>query len=335
MSANNTFKISRIIYKIKKHKFNSIYWLTYHLIFQSIKTFNSFNYLLFKTLNSGKLCVTIDGHNMYLNPNDSGISKDLILNPNREELSQFMLNEVGEDDSVIDLGANIGYYALKEARIVKGKGTICVIEPVRENVYWLRKNLCANGYSDVKVYQLAIGDEDKETEINISESSNLHSLVNKSSNKTKKEKIKLMKLDSFISENGIEPTFIRMDVEGYEYEILQGAKDTLNRSVNLKLMVEIHPLFLGREKFRKFLKILKNNDFEAKYVVFDNVLFYPHVKTGSFLYEILLYLHSKFSSVSKMTMAAHKDMTIADLIGNERIVSGEFGCPHVFFEKKH
>jgi len=334
MNLSKKSRAERIIYRIKKYKLNFVFWFFYYALFKFAEIFNIIKYHLIKISKEKELTVKVNGHVMYFDPNDMGIGKDLILNTNREELSQFMLDDIKNNDSIIDIGGNIGYYALKEARIVKKNGSLCVIEPVSNNVSWLKKNLDVNDYPYVKVYKLAIGDENNEIYINVSRHSNLSTIVDDTgSGIVKKEKVRVTTLDSFISKNKIKPTFIRMDVEGYEYEILAGARKILVENEKLRLMIEVHPLFMGKMKYLEFMKLLKNNGFESKYVVFDNI-FYPYAKMGSLLYKVLLFLNSRFSKRAELVGTIHKNMSINDLMNNDALSSGELGCPHVLFEKQ-
>ena len=57
-----------------------------------------------------------------------------------------------------------------------------------------------------------------------------------------------------------------MDVEGYEYEILNGMKGILGSDVALKLFVEFHPDIMGKQRSITFLSTLKKHKFQLKMV---------------------------------------------------------------------
>lgn len=327
--------IKRVKNRITAYGFDFIYWVAYYAILKSAIVLNSIKYFVIRRNIRGELTAKVDGHIMYLNPKDDGISRELLLNQNREELSQVMLKEIRPDETVVDIGANIGYYALKEARIVAERGHLFAIEPVKENIYWLKKNLEANNYMTARVERLAMGDKDGEIEMNICEKSNLHSVLERPDHKTlSKEKVAMMTVDSFSEKYGITPTFLRMDVEGYEYEIMQGATKTLQNSKNLKMMIEFHPVLMGDEKSAKFLKLLKKNGFETRYVVFDNPL-YPYIRPNTFFFWLLLRLESKFMKRKNgyLLGKAHENISIEELINNKEILSGALGWPHILFKK--
>lgn len=100
----------------------------------------------------------INGSKMYLDINDEGLSHDLISDGVREfYATQKMKKEIKKGDVIVDIGANIGYYALLEARLVGKKGIVYAIEPVPRNIAILKKNIELNNYSNLEVYQLAYG----------------------------------------------------------------------------------------------------------------------------------------------------------------------------------
>ena len=281
------------------------------------------------------MVVKVDGIKMYLDSQDNGICRDLILNPNREELGQVILKKLKPTDKVVDIGANIGFYALKERRIVGNLGKVYAIEPAEKTCYWLKKNLSENGYRNVEVDCLALGDKTKEVEIYISTKSNLNNLVNAYKGPTTRvQKVKMDTLDNFSASKKFKPTFIRMDVEGYEYNIIKGARNIMAKSKDLRLMIEIHPFIMGRKKTADFLKIMKNSRFESTIVVFENG-FYPYVKVNSRLRKFLTYLWGQFTEKDTHILnKVHFDMSIDDMLKNKDILNGRYGCPHVLFEKK-
>jgi len=328
--------LHRLFNKIREYGLNFVFWPPYYILLKSAIILNSMKYKRILASKKGEaLTAEVDGHIMYLNPDDDGISKELLLNPDREELSQEMLKELKKDDIVMDIGGNIGYYALKEARKINRLGTAFVIEPVKENVQLLRKNLEANGYPFVKVERLAMGDANGEITMNICENSNLHSVLDRDDYETLgKESVEMVTVDEYAARNKILPTFLRMDVEGYEYEIIKGAAKTLKDSKQLKLMIEFHPGLMGKKKSEEFLNILKKNGFESSYVVFDNP-FYPYVKGGTILSRIMLFLESAFMKRKNghLLGKVHRDMTIDDLINNKELLCGRLRWPHILFEK--
>lgn len=208
------------------------------------------------------------GSNMLLDLNDQGISLDLLMNGIRETLATEVTKKIiKKGDVIIDIGANIGYYALLESRLAGPTGKVFAIEPVNENIKQLKKNIELNKYSNIEAFQLAIGDKDKKGFIYLSDRSNWCSMnyleyvkVNK---KIKKEVVEVMTLDRFLEDKPF-PDLIRIDVEGYEYEILKGMQNLLKTNRPLKIFLEIHVTDDLREKMIENVDTLFRHGFKFK-----------------------------------------------------------------------
>ena len=80
-------------------------------------------------------------------------------------------------------------------------------------------------------------------------------------------KIPVKTLDSFVKENNITKIdILRMDVEGFEYNIILGANNVLEK-YKPKIFVEIHKMYLGKEKTCEIFNDLKNKGYEIKYYI--------------------------------------------------------------------
>ena len=90
---------------------------------------------------------------MFLNNQDKGISRSLILFGKREEDQKLILNKILKANmNVFDIGANIGYYVLIENQILKSTGKILAIEPNKENVELLKRNIILNKVEKKRIY---------------------------------------------------------------------------------------------------------------------------------------------------------------------------------------
>ena len=203
----------------------------------------------------GLMLRNIQGSKMYLIANDPGLSRDLFLRSIREPLQTNLVKQLLKPGmTVVDIGANLGYYVLIEASIVGEAGKVYAIEPVTLNYEILRKNVHKNNYENiVETYQCAISDTCGISKIAITRESNYPSMfLNKNdTSEYMKERIETdterildvetVTLDKFLI-NKRPVDFIRMDVEGYEVKIIKGMADTVkNSGSGLKLFFELHP----------------------------------------------------------------------------------------------
>ena len=141
---------------------------------------------------------------------------------------------------VLDIGSQYGDYALIWER--KFKCTVYAFEASPENFTKLQKNISANR-SDLKAYNVAIGNGGK---IVFDFSGGMfHKSIEGQS-------IVTVRLDDWVNENNISPSLLKIDVEGAEYEALEGAEDTI-REAHPKIILETHSKAL-REKCDTFLK---------------------------------------------------------------------------------
>ncbi len=167
----------------------------------------------------------INGSKMYLDILGEGLPRDLIIDGVRElQVTECVKKEIKEGEVIVDIGANIGYYALLESRLVGEKGVVYAIEPAPGNFVLLEKNIKLNNYSNIKAFQLAIGNRIGTAPMYISEQCNLNTMINIVGKTVKGiEEVAITTLDEFLK-NKPYPGMVRMDVEGYECEIIGKGK---------------------------------------------------------------------------------------------------------------
>ncbi|MDO8471297.1 MAG: FkbM family methyltransferase [bacterium] len=222
-------------------------------------------YFLFRKYIYGYAIIDVNNVKMHLDlKNDDGISKELLTLGKREPVTvDFLLDShlLKEGGMALDIGANIGYYALLESKLVGNSGRVYAIEPVSKNLAILNKNVALNGFSNIETYHLAIGNEEnKEASIYARSKGNLSSFTSIPSDSderiVKTEKVRLVTADSFVRENMKRvPDFIRMDVEGYEFEILKGMSQMLE--ISPSLLIEFHPMILTDTQKEWICELLK------------------------------------------------------------------------------
>ena len=227
----------------------------------------------------------IFGNSFYLNPNDPGLSKELALNGIREkESTEMMINCLKPDMTIIDIGANIGYYVLLEANVIKkGNGKIIAIEPFPENVRYLRLNVENNNYQHfVNIIEGAVTDTSGKVELAISSIGNnchmLESLHSSPSNKT--VDVQAYTFKEIIRNSGIQIediSLIRMDVEGAEYIILPTIYDILPKMRFVYMFIEFHPHAVNLQLHKSVIMKLEEIGFKAIDVTKEGGGFRQHV----------------------------------------------------------
>lgn len=185
---------------------------------------------LTRLANVGVVAKYVQGSLMLLDLSDKGIHRDLYLYGIREPQATRYLNSILHKDwTVVDIGANIGYYALQEARKVK---QVIAIEPTPQSYKTILANIVLNGYRNMETYQLAIGDREGMAGLKVSAACNWNRISDKGD-----MQVPMTTLDKFL--NGRKVDYVRMDVEGYEMSILKGMEHTL-KTCRPRMFIEVH-----------------------------------------------------------------------------------------------
>jgi hypothetical protein len=116
----------------------------------------------------------------------------------------------------------------------------------------------------------------------------------------------VVKIDSFL-EDKAKPSFARMDVEGYEYAIIEGMKDTLKNKITL--LIEFHPTILLPKQIESMFKIFKDNNFSKAKIILDPPLRSLNRKGNP--RKIIGFLDKKLDGVKKTNEI--KEVTLDEL----------------------
>lgn len=220
-------------------------------------------------LTTDKIEKDINGYKMKLYLKDKGIARELYAFGKREGFATDIIlknNIIEKDQVVLDIGANIGYYALMESRIVGPKGIVYAVEASPFNHAILEENVGINKFKNITTYNLALGDQTGKAKMFISPRSNWSKIVENASSPDSIQdtiEVDMLTTDEFLKDKKT-PSFIRMDVEGYEVNILRGMEKTLRNSP-LCLFIEFHSHLINRDDRIEFFNILERNGFEIRY----------------------------------------------------------------------
>lgn len=158
-------------------------------------------------------------YKIQLNP--SSLTLSMWVNKNeRIKEENFICSFLKKGDNVFDVGANIGTVSLACAKIVGITGEVKSFEPSSKIFQYLKNNIEINNYSQIiQAHNFGLGSKNKNykfTEYS-DDTSNTPSDNGKSV-------ITIKKLDDITKEK---INFLKIDVEGFEYEVLKGAKNSL------------------------------------------------------------------------------------------------------------
>lgn len=181
----------------------------------------------------------------------------------REQLEK--INAEVDEVTVIEAGANIGYYLVQEAEILDSDTQIHAFEPVPDNVHILEKNIRLNEIeSVVNPAAIAVGSERTTVEMEVNTESNWARVDEEGGLDT--VPVEAWPIDDYLDEHGDcaqTVNIVRMDVEGYEANVLKGMERVIEENGPLLLFIELHASFL-REKgeLDPLLDFLDEKEFE-------------------------------------------------------------------------
>jgi FkbM family methyltransferase len=191
-------------------------------------------------------------------PEDDGLSNQFSTFGFREPLNwKNYYNFVDEKDIVLDIGANIGLFSI----LSKDAKEIICVEPIKECIPVLKKNLEDNNLEEKsEVLNMAVGKKGslylkKENHVNLSK------VVDKKEGNV--QEVRSEPIDYFVKKYNA--NVLRMDVEGYGYEILKGK---IPEKIN-KISMEFHAGLKGKEKSRKLLKHFEEEGFVVEKIIED------------------------------------------------------------------
>lgn len=172
-------------------------------------------------------------------------------------------------DTVLDVGANVGQTG-DYLRTMNFDGRIISFEPMAQ-AYASLSGKCA-GDPRWTCHRLAIGGTEGELDLRISTSSVYNSFlpvlafanqVDSGSRHERDEKVKVRRLNDLWPELRLEGTkvLLKVDTQGYEHSVLEGASEVLDRIVALQLELSIHPIYDGQPSFVEMLNYVRSRGF--------------------------------------------------------------------------
>jgi FkbM family methyltransferase len=223
-----------------------------------MKSISSLKLLKMKKINLNLKKIGIpENFIFYTSEEDEGLSKELEEKGFREPHNSLYTYEfVDKNDVVLDIGANLGYFTL----LCKNAKKIISVEPLPQAIPILKKNIDENhlGYKSV-VINSAVGKNEGKLLLEVGNSFNSSRISDKENENT--IRVNAISLHRLVKKYGA--NFIRIDVEGYEYEILL---NNIPKKVN-KISLEFHSHRLEKYKIRGLLNYFDKEGFKVKYLI--------------------------------------------------------------------
>ena len=159
---------------------------------------------------------------------------------------------IKKNDSVVDIGANIGRYSFELSKIVDHKGKVYSFEPILRNYLTFISLIFVHEAKNIIPFNIVLSDETKLLKMNeVKTSIRTKVLFNTYTASKVHKKGRLyhysIRLDDLKIKNKI--SFIKIDVEGHEMQVLRGAKNTIKKN---------KPVILIQDNDKKVINYLKS-----------------------------------------------------------------------------
>ena len=211
---------------------------------------------------------------------DDGILEPLYYGFQYSEQSDLLVftSFIDQKSVILDIGANTGIYSILSAKLFDNV-QVHSFEPNPINLKRLEKNISINALTNIKVVPKAVGSEKKKIAFNIPEKeiiSDTSSAIEKFSKSTykgeltwKSIEVEQISIDSYCQLNELKTVdLIKIDVEGYELHVLEGAKKTLKDHQPIILL----ETFQGEEGKAKLQYIVQENGYFIYTILSEGII---------------------------------------------------------------
>jgi FkbM family methyltransferase len=183
---------------------------------------------------------------------------------NEARILELLMDVLKPRDAVYDIGANIGIHTVFMAKRVGPSGRVISFEPDMAIADILEDHVRLNDLKNVRVLRMALGNRDYQGDLFVNKKigRGSTSLV-RTEGKTLSGKACVVGGDRIVAEEGLPvPRAVKIDVEGYEIEVLKGLRETLRDPRCAYLCCEIHPTLLpnGRTE-RDVIRLIEGSNF--------------------------------------------------------------------------
>lgn len=177
-------------------------------------------------------------------------------------------------DCVLDVGANVGQYA-NEIRKFGYDGQIISFEPLTSAFEELKTR--SSNDSHWSVHNYAFGDKDENLEINISKASSTSSFLpilnegeldNTNITYVSSETVPVYRLDTRFDEltAGFNRTYLKIDTQGFEDPVLQGAVESLEKLTGVQIEVSLSKIYSGEVFIETIIDFMRKHGFTPYWI---------------------------------------------------------------------
>lgn len=182
------------------------------------------------------------GHLLSIDPRDRAVGARLRRRGIWSEAETALCTrEVQAGMTVLDIGANIGYFTLLFARLVGSEGQVFAIEPDPYNLQLLRENVVRNGYRNVTVLPTAVSRQEGVARLFKNPDNFGDHRLGHGGDGRESVEVPVTTLDALAPLLGKRIDFIKMDIQGSEGSVLAGGREVFGSAAPMKMVSEFWP----------------------------------------------------------------------------------------------
>ena len=181
----------------------------------------------------------------------------------------------------MDIGAHIGLVSLPASTVIKKGGIVYSFEPSSRNLFFLKYHIKINNIKNIKVINKLVGSDNTNdhTFYESNEPSGMNSIIKiREKNIVRTKKVESISVDYFCRENKIKPDLIKVDIEGGEIKMLEGATEVIKKFRPI-IFLSYHPIHIEKLGFTK-KKIFQLLD-KFNYKILDSNAIIPKILENS------------------------------------------------------
>jgi FkbM family methyltransferase len=158
------------------------------------------------------------------------------------EMLSGILSRICPEDVFLDVGSNLGLFAIFAAKVVGPRGTVLAFEPEAVAYSRLTENVRLNGLGNVKVFKMALSDGRTTCKLILGDPEAVGQSAHLGEDAGPSESVESAEYDWLVSSQSLPiPRIVKMDIEGHEFAALRGMRATLSNPACSALFCEIHP----------------------------------------------------------------------------------------------
>ena len=201
----------------------------------------------------------------------------IVMSRHEDEIIDHFNTKQG--DIVVDVGAHMGKYTIIASKRVGANGKVIAIEAHPGNYEMLNRNIKLNGLTNVTTLNYAVYSKESKIKLYVPDEefgytmhhSIMFSYLSPKYSLKGKENEKFIEvnantLDNLLQKNGLsrEVNWIKIDVEGAEFEVLKGATEILSNSKEICLLIEVHNPY-DTNHYKQIIDFLKPYNFKIEF----------------------------------------------------------------------